>query len=593
MQDIKEVISLLGNDNLVDYQTAIEKIEHTYKELRDIKFALDKSSIVAITDRRGVITYINDKFCEVSQYAKEELINHTHSIVNSGYHDQAFFKHMWSTITEGDVWNGQVKNRAKDGSYYWMNTTIVPFLDAAGTPEQYISIRTDITEQKKVEEQIRHMAQYDELTGLANRTLFQQTLKRNILSEEIVNIAVIFLDLDRFAVINDTMGHEAGDVILKEVANRLHKWEGCRPFALASRYGGDEFVILLNNRTEQELSDELHDIQGLIAQPYMINREQFHLTGSMGVAIYPQDGQQSEELIKHADMAMYNAKNTGMSLLFHYKEHKNQLNWEMQLERSLHKAVNEESFELYYQPKVDVKSQMIIGTEALLRWRHESLGMVSPADFIPIAERSRLIIPIGTWVLKMAIAQNVKWHQEGHHSLIIAVNVSPIQLNQKHFVTMLRDILQEAGLPPKYLELEITEHVAMDNEKSVIRKLKSLQSLGVKVALDDFGTGYSSLKYLKSYGMNTLKIDQAFIRDYSPDNEANSLIPGIIALGHALGMKIVAEGVETSEQVDYLTARGCDTIQGYVYSRPVRPEELQGMFGKSLVRIPLHEEATQ
>jgi diguanylate cyclase (GGDEF)-like protein/PAS domain S-box-containing protein len=382
MQEINEVIWLLEKDNLEDYQSAINRIKHTFKELRDIKFALDKSSIVAITDHKGVITYINDKFCEISKYKREELINQTHRIVNSGYHHRSFFQHMWGTISSGEVWRGQVKNRAKDGSYYWMNTTIVPFLDAAGTPEQYISIRTDITDQKKVEEQISHMAQYDELTGLANRRLFQQTLRRDIDNKEVSNLAVIFLDLDRFAVINDTLGHEAGDGILKEVANRLHAWQTSHPFVLASRYGGDEFIILINNHNEEDLRKALLEI----------HQEEFRLSGSMGVAIYPQDGLNSEELIKHADMAMYNAKNTGSSLLFHYQEHKNQLNREMQLERSLHKALDDHSFELYYQPKVDVKSKMIIGTEALLRWRHESMGMISPAEFIPIAERSKLII---------------------------------------------------------------------------------------------------------------------------------------------------------------------------------------------------------
>jgi diguanylate cyclase (GGDEF)-like protein/PAS domain S-box-containing protein len=585
MQEINEVISLLEKNNFEDYQLAIKRVKHKFKELRDIKFALDKSSIVAITDHKGVITYINDKFCEISKYKREELINQTHRIINSGYHNRSFFQHMWGTISSGEVWRGQVKNRAKDGSYYWMNTTIVPFLDAAGNPEQYISIRTDITEQKKVEEQISHMAQYDELTGLANRRLFRQTLRRDLDNKEVSDLAVIFLDLDRFALINDTLGHEAGDELLKEVANRLHAWQTSHPFVLTSRYGGDEFIILIINHNEEQLRKALIEIQELVAKPYFINQEEFRLSGSMGVAIYPQDGIHSEELIKHADMAMYNAKNTGSSLLFHYQEHKNQLNREMQLERSLHKALDDHSFELFYQPKVDVKSKMIIGTEALLRWRHESMGMISPAEFIPIAERSRLIIPIGTWVLKQAIAQNAKWHREGHHSLIIAVNVSPIQLKQRHFVTLVKEVLRDVGLSPEHLELEITERVAMDNEKIVIRKLQALQSLGVKVALDDFGTGYSSLKYLKSYGMNTLKIDQAFISDYCLENEATSLIPGIIAIGHAVGMKIVAEGVETKEQVEYLEGKGCDIIQGYVYSRPAPPDELQRMFTNKLVEI--------
>lgn len=572
---------MLQKSNDAAVQDAIRKISRTFVQLKNIQHALDQSAIVAITDKKGVITYANDKFCEISKYRRDELIGNTHRIINSGYHSKEYFRDMWRTISSGNIWEGEIQNRAKDGVCYWVKTTIVPFCDERGIPYQYIAIRTDITAQKKIEEQVRHMALYDELTGLANRRLFQQTLNQLIENREMSEFAVVFLDLNRFSVINDTLGHAAGDEILRETGKRLKTWQTNHSSVLASRYGGDEFVLLFERSNHAQLKEDLQKIQALISEPYTLDHQEFRLTSSMGVALYPQDGTTSEELIRHADMAMYRAKSTEMGIVFHFDKHTSQVSREMLLERLLHKAIEEGSFDVYYQPKVDIQTGKMKGTEALLRWHHPELGPVSPAEFIPVAERSRLIIPLGNWVLKKAMEQNAEWYKKGFR-LTVSVNVSPLQLKQKDFVDVVKQTIQETGLPPELLELEITESVAMDNEKEIVERLQSLQALGVKISLDDFGTGYSSLNYLRSFGMDILKIDRMFIRDYCRDNEKNSLIPGIIAIGHALGMHIVAEGVETREQVEFLKAKGCDTIQGYVYSRPVTASEIERMFDKKL-----------
>lgn len=582
MKELDEIISLLKNNNISDFQSAIHKISSAFAELRNIKYALDQSAIVAITDDKGVITYANDKFCEISRYSREELIGRTHRIINSGYHNKEYFRDMWQTIRSGKVWEGEIRNRAKDGKFYWVKTTIVPFSDEHGVPKQYIAIRTEITRQKTIEEQVRRMALFDELTGLANRRLLQETLEDLIERRKTPKIAVIFLDLNRFSMINDTLGHAAGDEILKETGKRLKQWEEQSHALLAARFGGDEFVLVCTGENMHQLRDELRNIRALIAEPYYLGQEEYRLSSSMGVALYPQDGATSGELIRHADMAMYRAKSMEAGFLFYYEEYNNRISREMLLERLLHKAVEEESFDIHYQPKVDLRTGKMSGTEALIRWNHPELGTISPSEFIPVAERSRLIIPLGSWMLRKAMEQNMKWLSEFNQSLIVAVNVSPVQVNQRNFVNVVRQILQDTGMPPELLELEITENVAMENERDVLEKLRALKQMGIKISLDDFGTGYSSLKYLRAYEMDTLKIDRTFIHDYEPDHADASLIPGMIAIGHALGMRIVAEGVETREQLEFLKANGCDTVQGYVFSRPLPPAEVELLFDKQL-----------
>ncbi|WP_188207644.1 putative bifunctional diguanylate cyclase/phosphodiesterase [Alkalibacillus aidingensis] len=556
-------------------QDQSEQLRRTLKTLEDIQYALDQSSIVAITNPQGIIQYVNDKFCEISKYDRHELIGQTHYIINSGYHTKAFFKNMWRTIGTGHVWHGEICNQAKDGSLYWVKTTIVPFLDDRGKPEQYVAIRTDISDQKRNEEKIFHMAHYDELTGVANRRLFYQTLELALEQHKRTGdpLSVSFIDMDRFSIVNDTMGHAFGDQVLKAFAARLKEWTYYHEGTFISRYGGDEFILLTQNRSEEEVHELLQSIHELTKEPLKIEGEEWKPSLSIGVAMYPKDGDTIDGLIQYADTAMYHAKNIGQNLMFHYQDFHEQLSREMEIERAIGDGIENGEFMVYYQPKLDAYSNQILGTEALMRWEHPELGFISPGEFIPIAEHTKWIVQLGMWVIKQAILQTKKWHTEGYE-LSLSVNVSPVQLEQKLFIEKLRDILTDTEFPPYLLEIEITENVAVSSSKEVLRRLEGIRSLGVKIAVDDFGTGYSSLNYLREFKADTLKIDKSFIRDVQTDHEKHCLVPTIIDIGHALNMNVVAEGVETKEQVEYLKFNDCDILQGFYYGKPVPPEEL-------------------
>lgn len=586
VSQIDELLSSIDRDNAPSLREKLLTLKDQVRELAELKLALDQTAIVAITDAKGDITAVNDKFCEISKYSREELVGSTHRIVNSGYHDRQFFRQMWETISKGEVWHGEIKNRAKDGKDYWVKTYIVPFLDENGKPERYVSIQTDITHLKLAEEQMEYLFYYDELTGLANRRQFVKVLSRYIsrANQAKENLYVVFFDLDRFSVINDSIGHVVGDAILKEVSRRLLLWQSRHHSTYVSRYGGDEFILLIAGREQHHMEFLLKEVKDLLSESITVEGNKIQLSVSMGIVAYPEDGQTATSLIQNAEMALYYAKSQGSNVAVYYADHKTTLSRQAQIENELYKAVDQRGFDLVYQPKIDLQSGRIMGTEALVRWRHPELGSVSPSEFIPIAERNKLIIPIGTYVLDEAVRQTVKWQQKGYPSLAVSVNVSPVQLAHPGFVQDVRSILKKWKLPPHCLELEITETIAMGNHKESLEKLRTLQKMGVKIALDDFGSGYSSLKYLSLFGMDTLKIDQSFIQSYSGDKDKSALISAIISIGHALNMKVVAEGVETQAQVHYLVEQGCDMIQGYYVSPPVPPDKLEPLLAKVFIR---------
>lgn len=456
-----------------------------------------------------------------------------------------------------------------------------------------IALVRDITERKLSEEQIAFLAYHDSLTELPNNRLFKERLQHGISQAERHNkmLAVMFLDLDRFKLINDTIGHSAGDELLKVTSNRLleavRKTDSVALNVAGSnnsvaRLGGDEFTILLEDVVN--LQAVVHIAERIIesvSMPMMLERQEVHISTSIGIAVYPDDGEQADEILRHADAAMYHAKSQGRNNFQFYTESMNKSSVELlALENNLHKAIENNQLCLYYQPQVSVVSGQLVGMEALIRWRHPEKGFISPGTFIPVAEETGMIMRIGAWVIREACEQGVRWLREGHRLHKISVNLSARQLKDEGLPNQIENILKETGMPANKLGIELTESaIILDPELALVR-LQKIKQLGVSLSLDDFGTGYSSLSYLKRFPIDTLKIDQAFVRDVKIDHEDAALVKAIIAMAHGLGMDVIAEGVEMQEQLEFLGANACDTIQGFLFSRPLPAQEMEEMMSK-------------
>lgn len=681
------------------------------QKLEDITYALDQSAIVAITDTTGKILFVNELFTKISKYNKKELVGKDHRIISSGHHSRSFFKEMWATIGRGNIWRGEICNRAKDGELYWVNTTIVPFLNAKGKPYQYISIRSDVTFQKKMEEQVRRSVEMyrlitdnssdfisiidvkgnfkyvspsyekllgfnleklttanlcsiiveddqdivraelktldtiklsvksiefriqcangsilfmettinqvkdigeyqgdivlvmrdvtarkesekmihdlvynDQLTELLNRTAFRKKIYEEIewAKKHGLNFGFIYFNIDRLRYVNDSLGHEAGDYVISVVAKRLK--EVLRYDDPIGRIAGDEFAFIIRDVTDAEHVIRIAtEIQSYVEEPIDVAGQSYVLSTSCGIALYPEHAKSPSELVMKSEKALHNVKAHGGNgyELYQHGTAKKTLE-RILLENEMRKSVELDYFYLDYQPKVNLKSGHLIGVEALIRWNHPDLGRIRPDKFIPVAEETKLILPLGEWVLREACKQAKKWQDKGY-MYSVAVNISAVQIEEPTFLATVQEILTETGVEPTLIEFELTESSFADRG-GMQAKIIEIKKLGITVSIDDFGTGYSTFSYIKELSADTLKIDMAFVRDIHINEESRAIVRAILSLANTVGLNVIAEGIELQEQIDILLSDGCHEGQGYLFSRPTTPEECEKMMKISTVR---------
>jgi diguanylate cyclase (GGDEF)-like protein/PAS domain S-box-containing protein len=535
--------------------------------------------MVTSADRN--ILYVNPAFTAINGYAAEEVTG-TPALMPC-FMNEAPHSEIWHAIKETGHWQGEMIDRRKGGENYTEWLSISTMKNTCGEISHYIAVFSDISERKAVEERVAYMAQHDFLTGLPNRLLLQDRLTQAIAQaiRKQGKLAVIFLDLDHFKTINDSLGHPVGDKLLQEVAGRIKG--AVRASDTVSRQGGDEFIIMLQEPgTADTIATAAVKLLSAIAGSYLIDGSEIQVTTSIGISVFPEDGRDSDSLIKHADNAMYQAKGSGRNNYQFFTSEMNRRTLErISLRTKLSHALERQELSLHYQPQVDLQSGRIIGAEALLRWNQPVLGMVSPAQFIPIAEENGLIATIGEWVLREACRQNQEWRKLGLPEITVAANLSAVQFRQKNFGEMVMVIVNESGLTPSAFELEITESVVMHDTAAAIALLQQLKSFGLKLSMDDFGTGYSSLSHLKKFPINKLKIDQSFVRNIMIDADDAVIASTIISMGQNLRLTVIAEGVETSEQLAFLKQQGCHEMQGYYFSKPLPAEKFASLLSES------------
>jgi len=566
--------------NLIDDRR--ERSNKAEDELRKLSTAIEQSvSSILMTDTTGVIEYVNPQFYRTTGYGVDEVIGKNSSILESAETDAETFADLWSTIKQGLVWHGELLNKKKNGELYWEMVSISPVRNRDEEITHYISIQHDISKRKALEERLNFMAYHDELTELPNRALLADRFTQVVAHaqrHEGAKVALLMMDLNRFKMINDSLGHSAGDQLLIEVAKRLkHAMRSCDTL---SRYGGDEFVMLIEDVTNiEDLVEIVKRLKGALAAPFIISDQELHVSGSMGISVWPDDGVDMDSLLTKADTAMYHAKDEGgEDFQFFTDEMNKKISQRLHLENDLRKAIDNQEFELYYQPQVCLTTGRLTGAEALIRWNHSELGLVPPIQFIPLAEDTALIKPIGQWVLETACQQLIKWKKAGQTEMSMAVNVSVRQLEDPHFIAGLTAALSESGIDPADLEIEITESAVMSQPEKMLAVLDAIKRLGVKLALDDFGTGYSSLSYLRDFPFDKLKIDRSFIKDIVEKPEDVVIAQAISTMAHTLNMRVLAEGVETDIQASHVRSCFCDEMQGYLISRPVPAGEFELLF---------------
>lgn len=526
---------------------------------------------MSVTDADNKFVAVNQAFSNATGYSLHEVLGKNPSMLKSGYHDEIYYQNMWAGINQAGFWEGEIWEKRKDGTLYIKWLKIHQVKDSQGKLINYVATFNDITERKAAEERIAYLGRHDALTGLPNRLVLGEFLDAAIQNAVIKkgHVGVISIDLDRFKNINDSLGHNIGDAFLKEIAKRLESFT--TDGSITGRFGGDTFIIILPNICDKsEIVGAIRKRIDRIAEPVMYGEVELMVTASIGVSVFPEDGDTTEVLIRNADTAMHKVKDSGRNSYQFFTAAMNEYASErLILENGLRRAVEREEFMLFYQPQLNTETGQVVGVEALIRWLHPTKEVISPLEFIPLAEESGLIIPIGEWVLLEACKQHRNWIKLGLPPIPVSINISAVQFHDENFLQMLDKVIQVSGIEPGYLDLEVTESVVMRDPEFVSKQLQKIKNMGIKLSLDDFGTGFSSLTYLRHFPLDRLKIDQSFVRDLAavPINQA--IIESVIALGRNLKIKTIAEGVETQEELHFMQKFQCDEVQGYFFSKPL------------------------
>lgn len=560
---------------IISYVAIKEDISQSKEDEKQLRLASTvfktATEAVMVTDANNKIVAVNKAFTRITGYEEDEVLTQNPSMLSSGHHDEVFYQQMNIELAEKGLWQGEICNRRKNGEVYHEWLSITALKDNFGHVESYVSLFSDITKRKRAENKIYLQANYDALTGVANRNLFVDRFEYalSLAKREQNTVAIFFIDLDGFKNVNDAFGHEKGDMLLKIVAERIKST--VRKTDTISRLSGDEFAIILTGDNDLFSLEKISShILESIAQPFQLEEKEAYVTASIGISMFPEDGETSETLLSKADSAMYKAKEKGKNnAQFFTKEMDLKAQHRRSLEVELRKVITNKELVLHFQPIHDVNSQKVVSAEALVRWQHPEKGLISPNEFIPLAEDIGFITEIGDWVLEQACLTAKHWHEHYEEAPKISVNVSSLQFHRQNFIGKLEAILESTQLPAQSLILEMTESLLIKEDAHIVTQLSLIREMGIELSIDDFGTGYSSLSYLKRFPISILKIDRAFIKDITENTEDEALACAILSLAKSLGLKVVAEGVENAMQCELLQKHNCHFIQGYFFSRPI------------------------
>ncbi len=568
----------------------------TAEQLRKLSQAVEQSpSGVVILDRNGLIEYVNASFVAMNGFPADEVVNHNFIELITQQSPTQRVGQMQDSLQRGQSWRGELHTRRKDGNALWQYVSLSPIVPEHGAIQHYLVMLEDITVRKEYEQKLLRQASFDELTKLPNRLLAFDRLSVALADakREQTRVALFFIDLDNFKNVNDTLGHFAGDALLIEAAGRLHSC--VRENTTLARFGGDEFIVVMPHLDSPNTARLVAQrILKVFQHPFQIHGRELFITASIGITVFPDDGESTQALLQNADAAMYRAKEIGRNnYSFFTPEMNRQAEQRLNLETQLRRAMSQNELSLVYQPVIAASSDTAVAVETLLRWKNAELGMVSPDQFIPLAEETGLIVPIGEWVLLESCRTVAHWQRVTNLPIRLAVNVSARQFSGSGMVELVKRALQESGLTPHTLELEITERLVLNETSTNSNQLHELSQMGVRLSVDDFGTGYSALSYLKRFPFDTLKIDRAFVRDITRDRDNAALAKAIVAMAHGLDMEVIAEGVETLQQRDFLMGLGCDMMQGYFFSRPIPADECLRLVQDLQARAQLKESGSE